>query len=127
MAVYVDNMQAPFGNMIMCHMIADTTEELIDMAKKIGVAERWIQAKGTYHEHFDICQSKRKKAVQAGAKEITMMELGRIIGRRAGAGFYKEKTGAEDFVMDSNGTSSVQEPKPEDNPAQIKMDFTGNT
>jgi hypothetical protein len=35
-------MRAPFGRMIMCHMFADTTEELNDMADKIGVAGKWI-------------------------------------------------------------------------------------
>ncbi len=37
MTVYVDDMEAEFGNMIMCHMIADTHDELIAMADAIGV------------------------------------------------------------------------------------------
>lgn len=124
--VYVDNMQAPFGNMIMCHMIADTTEELIAMANTIGVAERWIQDKGTYSEHFDICLTKRKKAVQAGAKEITMMELGRILGRRAGSAFYTRKTGVADFIMEADSISTEAWNSLKEDPAQIKLDFTGN-
>ena len=44
MAVYVDNMQAQFGRMKMCHMIADSTEELLAMADRIGVARKWIQS-----------------------------------------------------------------------------------
>jgi hypothetical protein len=71
---YVDDMQAPFGRMVMCHLCADTTEELIAMADKIGVARRWIQKRETYKEHFDICLSKRKLAVAEGAKEITWGE-----------------------------------------------------
>lgn len=80
--VYVDNMKAGYGRMIMCHMIADTTEELLDMADKIGVSRKWIQYAGTYREHFDVSKSARAKAVAAGAKEITTMELGRMLSKR---------------------------------------------
>ena len=83
MAVYVDHMRAPLGRMKMCHMIADSTEELLAMADRIGVARRWIQKAGTSHEHFDIALSKRALAVEAGAKEITRRELGRILRERS--------------------------------------------
>jgi uncharacterized protein DUF4031 len=81
MAVYVDDMQAPFQSvpwhrpMVMCHMIADSHEELVEMADRIGVQQKWIQKVGTTHEHFDICLSKRKLAVRAGAVEISWREL----------------------------------------------------
>lgn len=79
MTVYVDDMHlspmGQFGRMKMCHMIADTTDELLAMADKIGVARKWIQKRGTANEHFDIAISKRALAVQAGAIEITMREL----------------------------------------------------
>jgi NRPS condensation-like uncharacterized protein len=71
MAVYVDDMQARFGRMTMCHMIADSTLELLQMADRIGVKRRWIQKVGTYAEHFDVCKGKRALAVAAGAQEIT--------------------------------------------------------
>lgn len=74
MPVYVDDMQAPFGSMIMCHMMADTTEELLEMVDKIGVQRKWIQHPGTYKEHFDIALSKRKLAVDNGAIEIGWSE-----------------------------------------------------
>lgn len=76
--VYVDDMNAKFGRMIMCHMIADTTQELLEMADKIGVARKWIQDAGTYQEHFDICLTKRKKAIELGAKAINMRELAKM-------------------------------------------------
>jgi hypothetical protein len=82
MAVYVDDMQARFRRMIMCHMIADTTEELLAMADEIGVSRKWIQAKGTYTEHFDVCMKMRDRAVEAGAKEITQRELGMMLRTR---------------------------------------------
>lgn len=81
--VYVDDMYnhpvGKFGRMKMSHMIADTTEELLDMATKIGVNHKWIQHPGAAREHFDICLSKRKKAVQLGAKEITWRETGEFV------------------------------------------------
>ena len=79
MAVYVDDMhQYPigrYGRMKMCHMMADTTDELLEMADLIGVARKWIQNPGTDNEHFDIAKTKRNKAVAAGAVEVTMRQL----------------------------------------------------
>lgn len=83
--VYIDNTNASFGRMKMCHMIADTTEELLQMADKIGVQRKWIQDAGQYSEHFDISLGKKQLAIAAGAKEITMMELGRMLRKRPGS------------------------------------------
>jgi len=77
--VYVDDMKAEYHSkrlnrkLIMCHMIADTEEELRIMAGRIGVARRWYQG-----DHYDICQSKRVLAVQYGAKEVSQRQLGMI-------------------------------------------------
>ena len=79
MSVYVDNMNARFGRMQMCHMLADSTEELLAMADNIGVQRKWIQRAGTRHEHFDICLSKKKLAVKAGAIEVSMQDIYRKI------------------------------------------------
>lgn len=87
MTVYVDTMKAQYGRMVMCHMMATSTEELLAMADKIGVARKWIQREGTRWEHFDIAQSKRKLAVEAGAVEVGLFELGRMIkAGKVGAG-----------------------------------------
>lgn len=75
MAVYVDDMEAPFGRMLMCHMAADSTEELLAMADKIGVARKWIQYPGTTKEHFDIAKGKRALAISHGAIPVTMRQL----------------------------------------------------
>lgn len=79
MTVYVDDMYAPFGRMKMCHMVADTHEELVTMAVCIGLSPRWIQHEGGSHEHFDVSTSKRQLAIEHGAKEITMLELVEIL------------------------------------------------
>ncbi len=74
MTVYVDDMykypMGQFRRMKMSHMIADTEEELHIMAGKIGVARKWYQG-----NHYDICMSMRSRAVEHGAKEITLQEL----------------------------------------------------
>lgn len=79
MTVYVDDMRASYGRMVMCHMMADSTAELLAMAERIGVDRKWIQRPGTPYEHFDIALSKRKLAVAAGAKEVTQRDLGRLV------------------------------------------------
>lgn len=75
-------MNAAFGRMIMCHMMADTTEELLEMADKIGVNRKWIQYAGTSHEHFDICASKKKKALAMGAKEVGWKEMADLMEKK---------------------------------------------
>lgn len=85
MAVYVDDARLPFGRMVMCHMMADTTEELHAMADRIGVARRWIQFPGTYREHYDIALSKRKLAIAAGAREVDNAFLIDLRRRKRGA------------------------------------------
>ena len=82
MAVYVDDMQAPFGRMKMCHMVADSNAELLAMVDLIGVHRKWIQKAGTHKEHFDISLSKRALAVKAGAEQITMRDLWQIMKAR---------------------------------------------
>lgn len=82
MAVYVDDMRAPFGRLVMCHMLADSDEELLAMADRIGVQRKWHQYPGTHRSHFDIALSKRALAVAAGAKEITWRQAGLVTRRR---------------------------------------------
>lgn len=87
MTVYVDNMRAQYGRMVMCHMVADSEDELLSMADRIGVARRWHQYPGTPKSHFDIALSKRRLAIEQGAVEISSRELGLMIkGRRATQG-----------------------------------------
>lgn len=69
MTVYVDNMRAKFGRMVMCHMIAMSEAELHDMADRIGIQRKWYQG-----DHYDISLSKRALAVENGAVEITMKQ-----------------------------------------------------
>lgn len=100
MSVYVDDMEAPFGRMLMCHMIADTTEELLSMADRIGVYRKWIQYPGTSKEHFDIAKSKKKLAVKFGAIEITWRQCGSMEARRSQLGYLGDPSDSEEYLRD---------------------------
>lgn len=80
--VYVDDMSAPYRGMVMCHMVADSDEELLAMANQIGVAARWHQFPGTWKSHFDICKTKRALAIKMGAIAITRREVGAFIRQK---------------------------------------------
>lgn len=92
MTVFVDDMRAPFGRMVMCHCWAGrdvdlgfgrsgyevAVDELLAMMDIIGVSRKWIQGHPTLsfgkHRnaswvHFDISLGKRALAVKAGAVE----------------------------------------------------------
>ena len=86
MTVYVDDMRAAFGRLVMCHMIADTTYELVTVAEALGVRSKWLQKAGGPDEHFDIALAKRALAVRLGATEITWRECGCMTLRRRATG-----------------------------------------
>ncbi len=70
MAVYVDRGRRKLGRMRMCHMLADTLDELHVMADRLGVARRHFQVSNSGVPHYDICQQNRAKAIAAGAVEV---------------------------------------------------------
>jgi hypothetical protein len=76
MACYVDEAIHAFGRMKMCHLWADTEDELLAMVDRIGVQRKWIQGHqelsfGKHRlaswVHFDIAKGKRDLAIKAGA------------------------------------------------------------
>lgn len=76
MSVYVDDVEIPFRQMLMSHLWADTFEELLEMADKIGLARYWIQghptlsrgkAKNASWLHFDVAKATKRRAIAAGA------------------------------------------------------------
>jgi hypothetical protein len=96
MSVYVDQARNPFGRMLMCHMIADTLPELHAIAGKIGIARKWLQASPpASFPHYDIAQSKRALAIEAGAVSVTMRELAQHMKRirRGSSNDGKAETG----------------------------------
>lgn len=86
MTVYVDDMKARYGRLIMCHMIADSDDELHAMADRIGVARRWHQSPPRHHSHYDIAQSKKALAISFGAIVITTQEVAMMCRMRKETG-----------------------------------------
>lgn len=68
MTVYVDDVRHAFGRMQMCHMWADSLDELLAMADAIGVQRKWLQKppKASW-THFDISLGKKAQAIRLGA------------------------------------------------------------
>lgn len=110
MTVYVDDMRANFGNMIMCHMVADTDEELHAMADAIGISRRHWQAPGPLkHSHYDIALSKKALALRLGAVPITQRQAAAMCMHRRRFGLMGNPEGAiawsrgpRDAPMDSS-------------------------
>ena len=82
MTVYVDGAENQFGRMKMCHMLADTPDELFAMADRIGVNRKWYQGFDKAScPHFDIAKSKRALAIESGAVAIERRELAALVKR----------------------------------------------
>lgn len=75
MAVYVDGAENGLGRMKMCHMIADTEEELHEMADALGMKRGWFQWNASF-PHYDVAKGKRAKAVELGAVELDRRGMG---------------------------------------------------
>lgn len=82
MSVYVDSAFHRYGRMKMCHMLADTSEELHAMATRIGVPRKWVQHEGTPREHYDICSSARQKALVFGAQVVDSRGIAEVLRRK---------------------------------------------
>jgi Protein of unknown function (DUF4031) len=65
--------------MVMCHMIADTIDELHDMATAIGMRRDWVQS--AKFPHYDVSFTRRSAAVNLGAIEVDRRELVLIMRR----------------------------------------------
>jgi hypothetical protein len=76
-------------------MIADTQEELHEMADKIGLQRRWFQLPKKHNGkpfppdsyaanawHYDVVQTKRRAAIALGAVPIDWLELPDLIHHR---------------------------------------------
>lgn len=82
MTVYVDDVRYPYGRMVMCHMFADTLDELHAMADAIGIQRKWFQSPpAASWEHYDISLGKKDLAIARGA----------VLTDRYGASYFVAK------------------------------------
>jgi hypothetical protein len=83
MAVYVDSARIPYGRMKMCHMLADTIEELHAMADAIGLKREWFQGDSSA-PHYDVCWTKRGAALLRGALPADRKKVVELVRKHRG-------------------------------------------
>lgn len=85
MACYVDAVRhypdAGLRYTRFCHLLADTRDELHDMADALGIPRRFFQDH-PWRWHHDLPEHLRGRAVELGAVEVTMQEVGTLLRRR---------------------------------------------
>lgn len=91
MTVYVDDMRRParVGRIdARCsHLMADTTDELVEFARSLGLRPEWIQHPGLPAEHFDVTDGKRERALRLGAVPVSYPhETGRRVAAKRARG-----------------------------------------
>jgi hypothetical protein len=80
MSVYVDKPIHRFRQTLMCHMLADSPDELHEMADRIGMARKWYQHDAST-PHYDLPKEKRAEAIAAGAIEVDRRGVVAVIRR----------------------------------------------
>jgi hypothetical protein len=85
MACYVDTVRdypdAGLRYTRFCHLLADTRAELHAMADALGIPRRYFQDH-PWRWHHDLPEPLRARAVELGAQEITLREVGTLLKRR---------------------------------------------
>jgi hypothetical protein len=90
MACYVDTVReypdAGLRHTRFCHLLADSRAELHAMADTLAIPRRYFQDH-PWRWHHDLPEPLRARAVELGAREITLPEVGALLKRRrAGLG-----------------------------------------
>ena len=81
MPVYVDKTKTKYRGMVMCHLLADSLDELHAMAKVIGMRREWFQISRTGVPHYDIPLFRRSMAIENGAVEISRRDVVGLLKR----------------------------------------------
>lgn len=85
MACYVDTVRdypdAGLRHTRFCHLLADTRDELHEMAAALGIPSRYFQ-EHPWRWHHDLPEPLRARAIELGAVEITLHDVGALLKRR---------------------------------------------
>jgi hypothetical protein len=88
MTCYVDSVRSYPGAGLrfteFCHLLADTRDELHEMADALGIPRRFFQDH-PWRWHHDLPAHLRERAVELGAREVTMSEVGALLRHRRAA------------------------------------------
>ncbi|KYH44005.1 DUF4031 domain-containing protein [Branchiibius sp. NY16-3462-2] len=97
-----------------CHLVADSTAELLQFAQLLGIDERWLQRRGEPGEHFDLPEPRRASALLCGAIEISWRESVALVrAHRAGETFdLAGLRAAAQPANDSASATTVRTPWP---------------
>jgi Protein of unknown function (DUF4031) len=111
-ACYVDRLidytgRVPYRHKVWCHLVADSDDELLRCADRLGLSEAWLQGTRGWDTHFDLPAPLRPAARELGALEVDF----RFMGRRTRARREAMKLGADQAVGAPIGTA-VEVPLP---------------
>lgn len=81
MPVYVGSERIKQRDYILSVLVADTVEELHEMAEKIGAASVWFQHSGLGIPHYKLAQQLCKYAISLGATRIDEAEMTKVVER----------------------------------------------
>ena len=76
-AVYVDQAREREGNATISHLLADSLEELQDMADRIGLSQAAFHPGSV--PYYDCSQGKRQQAIKLGAIVIGRQKVRELI------------------------------------------------
>ncbi len=82
MSVYVGPARWLYKDRLWAHLTADSKDELLAFARRLGLRDAWRQGWDGKHWHFDIPEHVREQALVFGALATTDRELVRIALRR---------------------------------------------
>lgn len=64
-------------------LLADTRNELLAFADRLGLKPEALRFAGTHYEHFAIDADTRERAIAEGASAVSAGELARILYKRS--------------------------------------------